>query len=243
MKLSRWLVSLWMLLLIPISVFLTSYADGSLNTRRGSSEQPGRSVDTYRDAFHHPSDLGGRNLAGSKRIPFIPGNGAPSDITIADSGMTDSGTLPGTMYEDAGPLDKALIWIPSTESQEERGRSYLHPVIRRLLRYTGKGDAQRLADDVDSQKPVIAQGSLVPAMSDPASRLQWIQAGDTLRIRLPDPFTQAKVLIRDLRGRDLSAQTVRGLKAEIEVTSWPRQMYLVKVEQGLNKFGGKIQLR
>lgn len=268
MKLSLRYFPLWMLLLIPTAVLLTSYADGPPTARTGAPGELTCFNGYCHNSFQLNSGLGEVSLAGSERNRFIPGEVYPMNLTVTDSGMAAFGFSLSARYEATGLPAGSWVSTSSTQTKEENGRSYLMhdtvkvlshsatwdlawqapdsltgPVEFYLAAVSANGNGNRSGDYVYTQKTIIAPDSLAASISDPLSRLQWIQTGDKLRILLPDPSVLAKVLIWDLQGRELSAQTVRGDRAEIDVTSWPRQIYLVKVEQGSKKFGGKIQLR
>lgn len=268
MKLSHRNLPLWMLLLIPTTVLLTSYADGPPPSRTGAPGELTCFNGYCHNSFQLNSGLGTISLAGSESTRFIPGQAYPLDLTVADSGMAAFGFSVSARYVDNGKPAGSWQATPGNQIKEENGRAYLMhdtvkvtaheatwpltwlppdsltgPVEMYVAAVSANANGNRSGDFVYTQRTTIIPDSLSASLSDPASRLSWIQTGNKLRINLPDPNSIATVLIWDLQGRELSNQILRGDKAEIDITSWPRQIYLVKVEQGGKKLGGKIQLR
>lgn len=268
MKLSHRNLPLWMLLLIPTTVLLTSYADGPPPSRTGAPGELTCFNGYCHNSFQLNSGLGTISLAGSESDRFIPAQAYKMDLTVADSGMAAFGFSVSARYVDNG--EPAGSWKSESGNQikEENGRIYLMhdtvkvipheakwpltwlppdsltgPVELYVAAVTANGNGNRSGDFVYTYQTTISPDSISSSLSDPASRLHWVQADNKLRINLPDPNAISTVLIWDLQGRELSKQILRGSRAEIDVTSWPRQIYLVKVEQGGQKLGGKIQLR
>lgn len=268
MKLSHRNLPLWMLLLIPTTVLLTSYADGPPPSRTGAPGELTCFNGYCHNSFQLNSGLGTISLAGSEALRFIPGQIYTLDLSVVDSGMAAFGFSVSARYADNG--EPAGSWQTTSGNQvtEENGRTYIMhdtvkvssnsaswplswlppdsltgPVELYVAAVAANANGNRSGDFVYTYKTTISPDSISSSLSDLASRLSWVQAGNKLRIDLPDPNSIAKVLIWDLQGRELSNQILRGNRAEIDVTSWPRQIYLVKVEQGGKKLGGKIQLR
>lgn len=268
MKLSHRNLPLWMLLLIPTTVLLTSYADGPPPSRTGAPGELTCFNGYCHNSFQLNSGLGTISLSGRESDRFIPAQAYKMDLTVSDSGMAAFGFSVSARYLDNG--EPAGSWQTESGNQikQENGRPYLMhdtvkvsshgatwpltwlppdsltgPVELYVAAVAANANGNRSGDFVYTFKSTISPDSLASNISAPASRLSWQQAGNKLRIDLPDPNSIATVLIWDLQGRELSNQILRGDKAEIDITSWPRQVYLVKVEQGGKKFGGKIQLR
>lgn len=268
MKLSRRNLPLWMLLLIPTTVLLTSYADGPPPSRTGAPGELTCFNGYCHNSFQLNSGLGTISLSGSESTTFIPGQPYKIDLSVSDSGMAAFGFSVSARYLENG--EPAGSWQATSGNQvkEENGRAYLMhdtvkvipheaawpltwlppdsltgPVEMYVAAVAANANGNRSGDFVYTFKKIILADSISSAVSSPTSRLTWRQIGSDLILDLPDPAVVADIEVWDLQGRRLSQMTVRGSRAVIDIAPWPRQIFFVKIIQGEKKYAGKVQLR
>ena len=258
---------LWMLLLIPIFVLFTSYSDGPPPSRTGAPGELTCLNGYCHNSFQVNSGLGIISLSGQEAERFVPGNAFQLRLSVADSGLAAFGFSVSARVAATGEQAGNWSYTPGVQVKEEKGRQYLmHDTVKVVdhavqwqLEWTApdsligpvdfyvaavaaNANGNRQGDYVYTRKITLLPDSISAKVSHPQSRISWVQDQGHLVIQAPDPSAITDLQIWDLSGRMLWQDRLRASEAKVEISAWPKQVYLVKLRQGDKAFTGKVRL-
>lgn len=262
----------WMLLLIPIAVLLSSYADGPPPARTAAPGELSCFNGYCHSSFLANSGPGQLSLAATTGDTlFIPGQTVALSVALSDSGKQAFGFSISARHAVSG--HEVGSWVLPNDGQQlksEDGRQYLMhdsaqvqpdqgswalqwqapdtllaPVTFYLAAVGANGDGTRQGDHVYTRRQTFTADSLSASLvpTAPRPRLRWYQEASFLYLPLPQPGVPAHIEVWDMQGRQLWGNISVGENARIQVSPWPAGYYLVKIQQGDQFLAGKVQIR
>ena len=268
MKLLQRFSPLWMLLLIPVSVILSSYSDGPPAGRTGAPGELTCFNGYCHNSFQLNSGPGSVSLSGAHSERFIPGQPYQLRLTVDDDTMQAFGFSVSARIQDSDVPAGSWQTDEFTQLKSEEGFGYImHDTAQAaagegtwLLTWlppdslsgtveffvaavAANNDGKRSGDYVYTLRKTIDASPLSAERQERPSKVQWSQTGDYLLIEVPEPNEVVEVEVMDMQGRLLASQVTRGAQIKVDVKPWPRQPYLVRMRQGNKRYTGKVLLR